>query len=331
MEDEKEIITVSEERYLSVAQVKDHISLVNNILKEVLVEGKVENGKITKDGHYSKLPGCGEKLVLLKPGAEKLCLAFNLVPKYKINILPAMENKHTPPGHRDYEVTCELFNRTNGNFVGQGMGSCTTMESKYRKRGSLKICPQCGNNTIVKGKTEYGGGWLCFDKKGGCGAKFNDGDMSIESQISEKTDNPDIADVYNTVKKMACKRALVHAVIQCLAVGDIFMQDVEDMKPSDLNQNQGKPKPPMTPPKAKSETDPNKVTKPQMKKIQAMFKEVNPDADSDAKRKTASTLTGKELKSMSDLTKEDAKKLIDGLEELKKMNAERDNEEKPPF
>lgn len=34
-------------------------------------------------------------------------------------------------------------------------------------------CPVCGVvGAIIKGKPEYGGGWLCFQKKGGCGAKF---------------------------------------------------------------------------------------------------------------------------------------------------------------
>jgi len=34
-------------------------------------------------------------------------------------------------------------------------------------------CPRCGVvGSIIKGKAEYGGGYLCFKKKGGCGAKF---------------------------------------------------------------------------------------------------------------------------------------------------------------
>jgi hypothetical protein len=34
-------------------------------------------------------------------------------------------------------------------------------------------CPKCGKTgTIIKGREEYGGGFLCFAKKGGCGAKF---------------------------------------------------------------------------------------------------------------------------------------------------------------
>lgn len=36
-------------------------------------------------------------------------------------------------------------------------------------------CPACGKKgSIIKGKEEYGGGYLCFKKKGGCGAKFKD-------------------------------------------------------------------------------------------------------------------------------------------------------------
>ena len=36
------------------------------------------------------------------------------------------------------------------------------------------LCPNCGKDTIIKGKPEYGGGWVCYSKKGGCGAKFTD-------------------------------------------------------------------------------------------------------------------------------------------------------------
>lgn len=45
----------------------------------------------------------------------------------------------------------------------------------------------------------------------------------------EKYENPDIADVYNTVLKMAKKRAFVDAVKSTTAASDIFTQDVEDM------------------------------------------------------------------------------------------------------
>ena len=44
-----------------------------------------------------------------------------------------------------------------------------------------------------------------------------------------RRENPDIADTYNTVFKMAKKRAFVDAVKSTTAASDIFTQDVEDM------------------------------------------------------------------------------------------------------
>lgn len=36
-------------------------------------------------------------------------------------------------------------------------------------------CPQCGTNkSVIVGKPEYGGGFVCFAKKGGCGHKWQD-------------------------------------------------------------------------------------------------------------------------------------------------------------
>jgi len=36
-------------------------------------------------------------------------------------------------------------------------------------------CPECGEGkAVIKGKEEYGGGWVCFAKKGGCGFKWQD-------------------------------------------------------------------------------------------------------------------------------------------------------------
>jgi hypothetical protein len=35
-------------------------------------------------------------------------------------------------------------------------------------------CASCGQKALIKGKEQYGGGWVCFKKKGGCGQKFNE-------------------------------------------------------------------------------------------------------------------------------------------------------------
>jgi hypothetical protein len=102
-------------------------------------------------------------------------------------------------------------------------------ETKYRWRESQRACPACGQAAIIKGKEDFGGGWLCWKKKGGCGAKYPDGDQSIESQQTGRVFNPDIADQVNTIQKMSQKRSLVGAVLLAVNASEFFTQDVEDM------------------------------------------------------------------------------------------------------
>jgi predicted RNA-binding Zn-ribbon protein involved in translation (DUF1610 family) len=81
-----------------------------------------------------------------------------------------------------------------GQVIAEGDGSCNSRETKYRYRTSERVCPACGQATIIKGRDDYGGGWLCYAKKGGCGAKYKDGDKTIEEQKTGRIPNPDIAD-----------------------------------------------------------------------------------------------------------------------------------------
>ena len=202
--------SVMERGTMSPTSVLAHVAKVQEIMATLLKNGE----------HYGTIPGTN-KPTLLKPGAEKLTFTFRLLPKFRIT------KTDLPNGHREYELVCELWHES-GVFEGEGVGSCSTMESKYRYRNAAKKCPQCGKETIIKGKEEYGGGWLCFAKKGGCGAKFPDNAPEIVSQPVGKVENTDIADVYNTVLKMAKKRALVDATITACAASDIFTQDIED-------------------------------------------------------------------------------------------------------
>ena len=189
--------------------VRDRLDTVIQLYKDVLI----------KDVHYGVIPGTA-KPSLLKAGAEKVILMFQFVPTFKYD-------KIQNGTHREYIVTCSLFTAS-GILVGEGLGSCSTEEKKYAKRKACLICPTCGKDTVIKGKVEYGGGYVCFAKKGGCGAKFADTDTKITSQAQGEVDNPDVADAFNTVLKMAKKRALVDAVLTVAGVSDVFTQDVED-------------------------------------------------------------------------------------------------------
>lgn len=199
---------------LSPIDVRAQVNLIQHILKEVM----------KKDEHYGVIPGTGTKPTLLKAGAEKLCLTFRLDPQYEVD-------QKYDGAHLSITSKCTLYHIPSGQRFGSGMGSCTTRESKYAYRQAAIKCPSCGKETVIKGKEEYGGGWVCFKKKGGCGAKYPDGDQSIESQPRGRVPNEDLADTYNTVLKMANKRSLVAAVLNATAASDIFTQDIEDLAP----------------------------------------------------------------------------------------------------
>jgi len=151
---------------LSLKQVTDRVNLVHEVLKKVM--------KINT--HYGTVPGCGAKMVLLKPGADVLAMTFRLVPQFKV------ERTDLEGGHREFDVTCSMFT-PGGELLGQGVGSASTMEKKYRYR------------------------------------KDRDG---------SRIENEDIADVYNTVLKIAKKRAHIDATLTVTGAADLFTQDLID-------------------------------------------------------------------------------------------------------
>jgi ssDNA-binding Zn-finger/Zn-ribbon topoisomerase 1 len=206
----------------AVTRAPDAAMGIDDILAQVKLIQTVM-GKVMQEGeHYGKIPGCGNRSTLLQPGAQKLTMTFRLAPEYQI------QETNYDRGHKEYRVICTLKSIASGHFVGQGVGCCSTLESKYRWKGGARRCPECGKETIIKGKAEYGGGWLCFAKKGGCGAKWPDGAAEIEGQSVDKVEHDSPADFYNTVLKMAKKRAFVDATITATAASDIFTQDIGD-------------------------------------------------------------------------------------------------------
>ncbi len=173
-----------------------------------------------KDVDYGVIPGTGSKPTLLKPGAEKLGALFQL------DVQIENEKIWHDDGHLTVISRATVYHQPTGTRLGAGEGICTTREEKYAFRGGARLCPTCGKPAIIKGKAEYGGGFLCFKKKGGCGAKFTDEDTRITGQSEEKQPNPNIADTYNTVDKMASKRARIDAVLAVTGASALFTQDV---------------------------------------------------------------------------------------------------------
>ena len=192
--------------------MKRQLEAVSGLIKEIMIVGQ----------DYDKIPGT-QKPTLLKPGAERLLMAFGLAAIEAERQVVDLGN-----GHREYIIKTRIVTKSTGLFLGEASGSCSTMESKYRYRYSRRKCPDCNAEAISISK--FGdGGYYCNKKAGGCGANFDINDPSITTQVLGRVDNEDIADVYNTVLKMGQKRSIVAAVLLTCGVSALFTQDLEEM------------------------------------------------------------------------------------------------------
>jgi hypothetical protein len=179
--------------------------------------------KVLKDSvDFGVIPGT-DKPTLLKPGAEKLCDLLKLCPRFKV--LSITEDFDKPLFYYRYE--CELIHTPSGNLVGSAIGSCNSMEAKYRYRNARMKCPQCNEEALILDKFNKEVDYFCFPKKGGCGAKYKKQDLA--GQKRGKVENDDIFTQINTLDKMAQKRALIAAVMVCAGVSEFFTQDMEDV------------------------------------------------------------------------------------------------------
>jgi len=222
MSDNAIVITTGEtfiEPAADLATLNKRYTTFNSFVKQNLRDGV----------DFQVIPGTGTKPSLVKPGAEKLCALFGLSARFAV---ADITEDWTGAGHNGepffyYRYRCTLYRGT--LLVSECEGSCNSWEKKYRYRANDLKCPTCGKTTIIKGKEEYGGGWICFAKKGGCGAKFAEKAPAIVDQPRGQIPNPDIADQVNTLQKMAQKRAFVGATLLATNASEYFTQDIEDM------------------------------------------------------------------------------------------------------
>jgi hypothetical protein len=200
-----------------IAVMQQNIQTVKSMMASILKDGE----------HYGKIPGT-DRPALLKPGAEKLLFVFRLGARYQ-TVVMELGN-----GHREYRTDCTIFDLGNQKELGTASGSCSTMESKYRYRNVADFeltglpIPQDSKER----KAEY--------RKQGFGMKKVDSVWEwVRFKDSARTENPDIADVYNTVLKMSQKRALIATTLNVLAVSDMFTQDIDE-DPNMINTPHGK-------------------------------------------------------------------------------------------
>jgi len=222
---------------LTVDEVVAQRDKIVQVMERVMREDKNDG----RGGHYGVIPGTN-KPSLLKPGAEAICVALRLAPFYE-------SDKHFDGDHLTASVVCTLKHVPTGLAVSQGEGLCSSKESKYAWRRAQRTCPECGEPQIRRSKFPpkegdsiymEGGpnepGWYCWKKEGGCGFQFPADDSRITSQSEGRATNPDLPDTWNTVLKMADKRALIAAVLNGTAASDVFTQDVEDQQAARQNE-----------------------------------------------------------------------------------------------
>lgn len=180
----------------TVATIKARVQMVQHVMRDVM----------KKDVHYGTIPGT-PKPTLYKPGAEIIALAFQFAPRYLVDDLSTTESVH-------YRLTCELYSRETGAFIGSGQGECSSDEEKYKWRKA--VCDAEFDATPEDRRRQK------FYKNGGTAPQ-----VRIEP-----------ADIANTVLKMGEKRAFIDAIRTTTGCSDMFGQDLEDL-PAEVREGMG--------------------------------------------------------------------------------------------
>jgi hypothetical protein len=200
---------------LPVAEVVSRVRRIQEVMKALMKDGT----------HYGTIPGT-PKPSLYQPGAELLCMTFRIAPQPHVEDLSAEDVIR-------YRVTMRAVSQATGELLGEGIGECSSNETKYR--WSRPTCDEEFAETPDDLKREK---WM-RGKNGNYKAK----------QIRTSP-----ADIGNTILKMAYKRALISMTRTVLACSDQFAQDLEDL-PEEIRESvvgdEAQAKPPIQPPQRK--------------------------------------------------------------------------------
>lgn len=213
---ENQEIAVRQETGLEHAATATEIRAQVNRIQEVM-RAVMKNGI-----HYGTIPGAGDKPALFKPGAEKIFATF------RISVHPVVESETRMPD--EYTVRIKAVACCNGRELGSAFGEASSNEEKYRWRRA--VCQEEYDETPE-------------DQRRMAFKKFK-GDVTRVPQVRVH-----VADISNTILKMAVKRAEIALCLQVTGASDVFAQDIEDM-PEGMAGNEAPPAPAM--PQRKSET-----------------------------------------------------------------------------
>ena len=197
---------------VSVA-VQQHAGQIADVISMKATVQDLLKSQMQEDVHFGKIPGTGDKPTLLKSGAEMLRMVFNLRTTCNKD---DVEITNEGNGHKTYEICMHISNKDK-EIIATGLGTCSTMESKYKYRSQL---------TDRKVPSEY---WESRDKALLGGSQYSPKKVKGAWLISERVEHDNPADYYNTVKKMAKKRAMADGILTATCSSDLFTQDLEDL------------------------------------------------------------------------------------------------------
>jgi len=180
-----------------LADMETKLDLVQKFFKRVMV----------KDTDYGIIPGT-DKPSLLKPGAEKLLALYN----FSSIVKEKNEVRDLKNGYYQAQLVIQIVHRGTGIAIAEGVGEASSFESKYRYRWSFESdVPDGIDKKTLLSKT--------FESK-----------RTNKEYKKYRLENPDLIDQWNTVLKMAKKRALVDATLSATGTSGIFTQSEDDME-----------------------------------------------------------------------------------------------------
>lgn len=182
---------------LTAVEIRAQVNLIQEVMQAVM----------KKDVHYGTIPGCKQPS-LYKPGSEKILSTF------RIAIDPIVEDLSTEDVAHFRVIT--RATSTSGQFLGAGVGEASSDEEKYKWREM--ICQEEFDSLPeTRRRIKY--------KRGREGSFYTINQVRTE-----------VADIANTVLKMAKKRSQIDVTLTVTAASDIFAQDIEDI-PEEMRES----------------------------------------------------------------------------------------------
>lgn len=154
---------------------------------------------------FGVIPGT-QKPTLYQPGAQKLAEIYGFAHDFEDAV--TVEDWEKP--FFFYRRRCRLTSRRDGRYIGVGVGSCNSRETKYGARWVFDNEVPAHLDLAKLPTKEFAG-------------------RNNRTFRKYQIPNEDIYSLVNTIEKMACKRAYIHAVIAVTRSAALFTHDVEDL------------------------------------------------------------------------------------------------------